>query len=143
MRNTALASLFVILAASGARAEDLHAVQALNDGLAAAFNSGDSGRLAQLYAEDAVLLPPGAELIKGKPKIEDYYRAALPTVTDSKFSAVEAKSLGDADVVEVGTFAAKTAGSELASRSRASSSFTGERWPATGRSKRTFGILDD
>ena len=112
MRNTALASLFVILAASGARAEDLDAVQALNDGLAAAFNSGDSGRLAQLYAEDAVLLPPGAVMIKGKPKIDDYYRAALPSVTDSTFGAVEAKSLGDADVIEVGTFAAKTAGSD-------------------------------
>src|SRR5436190_1784527 len=112
MRNTALASLFVILAASGARAEDLHAVQTLNDGLAAAFNSGDSGRLAQLYADDAVLLPPGAALIKGKPKIEEYYRAALPTVTDSKFSAVESKSLGNADVLEIGTFTAKTAGSD-------------------------------
>jgi uncharacterized protein (TIGR02246 family) len=112
MRNIALASLFVILVASGARAEDLHHVQTLNDGLAAAFNSGDSGRLIQLYADDAVLLPPSAELIKGKQKIEDYYRAALPTVTNSKFSADEASSLGDADVLEIGTFTAKTAGSD-------------------------------
>jgi uncharacterized protein (TIGR02246 family) len=110
MRNTAWASLFLILAASGARADDLSSVQALNDGLAAAFNSGDSGRLAQLYAEDAVLLPPGAALIKGKQKIEGYYQAALPTVTNSKFSALESKSLGDADILEAGTFTAKAAG---------------------------------
>jgi len=112
MRDTALASLFVILAVSGAAAEDLDAVQTLNDGLTAAFNSGDSARLAQLYTDDAVLLPPGAELIKGKQKIEDYFRVALPTVTNSKFAAVQSKRLGDADVLEIGSFTARTTGAD-------------------------------
>ena len=58
MRQAAIASVFLVGLINGAESEDLQVVQALNDGLAAAFNGGDSVRIAQLYAEDAILMPP-------------------------------------------------------------------------------------
>lgn len=38
----------------------------------AAFNAGDGKGLAELYTEDAVLLPPGGERVEGRGKIAEF-----------------------------------------------------------------------
>jgi ketosteroid isomerase-like protein len=110
MRIALYAALVLVLAASAAKADDLQSAETLNATLAASFNSGDSARLAGSYKGDAVLCPPGSPLVKGTSGIEHYYRAALKSIADTKFTATEAKAVGDAELIEVGTFTAKTTG---------------------------------
>jgi uncharacterized protein (TIGR02246 family) len=115
MRRAALAFLALTLSAAAAQADDLQAMQSLSDRLAAAFNSGDSARIAQLYAEDAILMPPGAKMIKGRDGVDKYWSSAAHTVTDSKLTAVEVRSIDQAQAQEIGTFTARSRGA----RSRA------------------------
>src|SRR5262245_15452383 len=110
MRIAIYPALFLVLVVSTAKADDLQSAQTLNDGLAAAFNSDDGARLTETYTDDALLCPPGAKLIKGKDGIAQYYRTALRTITDTKFTATTARTVGDAELIEVGTFTSKTAG---------------------------------
>ena len=110
MRGAVVALLSLIVSVSEVRAEDLQSMQASYDGFAAAFNSGDSARLSQLYAVDAIIMPPNAKTIKGKDNIQQYYRTALGSVADSKFTTTDSKSLGDNQVLEIGTFTSKTRG---------------------------------
>jgi ketosteroid isomerase-like protein len=111
MRPVTVTLLSLMVFATGARAEDPQSsMQAANDQFTAAFNSGDSARLGQLYSEDAVLMPPSSKTIMGKTAVEEYYRTALRSVADSKFTPTDTKTLGDSDVLESGTFTAKTRG---------------------------------
>jgi ketosteroid isomerase-like protein len=43
-----------------------------SQGWAEAFNKGDAGAIAALYTDDAILLPPGAPLVRGKAAIEAF-----------------------------------------------------------------------
>jgi uncharacterized protein (TIGR02246 family) len=110
MGRTALAFLAVMLSAAAARSDDLQAMQSLTDRLAAAFNSGDSARIAQLYTDDAILMPPGSKMIKGRDGVERYWRATARTVIDSKLTAIEVKSIDQADAHEIGSFTARSRG---------------------------------
>lgn len=49
----------------------------MNRDFAAALNAKDAKAAAALYTEDAVLIPPGESLVRGRPAIEEYWRAAL------------------------------------------------------------------
>jgi uncharacterized protein (TIGR02246 family) len=42
----------------------------------AAFKRGDMATLASLYAEEAKLMPPGSEMLRGRQAIEQFWRAA-------------------------------------------------------------------
>jgi len=110
MRRAALAFLAIVLSTAGAKSDDLQIMQTLSDRLAAAFNSGDSARIAQLYSEDAILMPPGAKMIKGRDGVEKYWRTAVRTVMDSKLTAVELKSIDQAGAQEIGSFTARSRG---------------------------------
>jgi len=110
MRCAALAFLAIILSAAGARSDDLQVMQTLSDRLAAAFNSGDSARIAQLYTEDAILMPPGAKTIKGRDGVEEYWSVEAHTVTDTKLTAVEVTSTDQAQAQEIGSFTARSRG---------------------------------
>ena len=41
------------------------------------FNSGDAARLAALYAEDAVSMPPNSPTLKGRKALEEDFKAFL------------------------------------------------------------------
>ena len=110
MRRAALAFIAIILSAAAARSDDPQVMQTLSDRLAAAFNSGDSARIAQMYTEDAILMPPGAKMIKGRDGVEKYWRSAARTVTDSKLTTVEVKSIDQAQAQEIGSFTARSRG---------------------------------
>ena len=40
------------------------------------FNSGDTAGLAALYTEDATLMPPDSETIRGRQGVQDFWQAA-------------------------------------------------------------------
>jgi uncharacterized protein (TIGR02246 family) len=52
---------------------DEAAIRAISPAWAKAYNAGDAKAISALYAEQAVLLPPGAAVAKGKAAIEAYF----------------------------------------------------------------------
>ncbi len=69
-----------------------------------AFNAGDGAAVASLYSEDAVVFPPGADRIDGRPGIQAFWQGAIDagmTLTD--LHPVEIDAQGDT-AIEVGAF---------------------------------------
>jgi uncharacterized protein (TIGR02246 family) len=94
-----------------ALAQDKATIQSLNDQFAKAFNSGDFASVASHYAEDAVVLPPGAEMVKGRSAIQAFWKSAAEQIGDIKLTAVDVKPLGSSAAREIGTFSLRTKGS--------------------------------
>ena len=66
--------------AGGAVAQEGLSREAMLDAVAKwqeAVNAGDAAAAAEFYAEDAVLMPPGAERIEGRENIEAFWRDFL------------------------------------------------------------------
>jgi ketosteroid isomerase-like protein len=59
-------------AASAASADEA-AIRAQSASWEKAYNGGDAKAVAALYAEDALLLPPGASSVRGRAAILDYF----------------------------------------------------------------------
>ncbi len=51
----------------------------MSDAYASAVNAGDSARYAALFAQDAIRMPPGAELEHGRDKIREAEQADYDT----------------------------------------------------------------
>jgi uncharacterized protein (TIGR02246 family) len=59
-----------------------------------AANAKDFGTMASLYAEDAVLMPPNADPVRGRSAIQDYL-TAFPPYADMQVSPAEVEGRGD------------------------------------------------
>ena len=76
------------------------------------FNSGDpGGAAAAVYTSDALALPPGAEMIRGRQPIADFWRAAAEQMNMERveLSTVELANAGEL-VNQVGKAAITLAG---------------------------------
>lgn len=72
----------------------------------AGWNAGDAAAIAALYAEDAVIMAPGAEPAKGRAAIEELLNGALEAAAGSKMEIKTTEVMeSDGMAVEVGTFA--------------------------------------
>ena len=68
------------------------------------FRQGDSGAIAALYTEDAILLPPNLDMIQGKEGIEAFWSGAMQMgVKDAVLSTVNLVGMGDF-VCEIGKY---------------------------------------
>lgn len=112
MRAHALLMASCLCLSVPAVAQDKTTIQNLNDQFAKAFNAGDIASLASLYAEDAVILPPGAEMMKGRTAIQAFWKSAAEQLGDAKLTAVDVKPLGSNAAREIGTFSLRTKGSQ-------------------------------
>lgn len=110
MRKLLYGSALFLAATSAAMAQDLSTIQAHNDRFGAAFNSGDMAAVARMYAEDARIFPPGAEMMQGREAIQGYWTAAADTVGNAKLTAIDVKPLGANHAREIGKFTLKTKG---------------------------------
>jgi uncharacterized protein (TIGR02246 family) len=97
-----------LLVHSAAMADDKSTIQAENERFAADFVAGNFAAVAAHYAEDAVLLPPGAPLMRGRAAIQAYWTAAAAQVGSVKLSAQDVAALGPNVLREIGTFAVQT-----------------------------------
>jgi uncharacterized protein (TIGR02246 family) len=97
-----------MLACAPASADEKSDIQGLNDRFAASFNAGDLAAVADHYAEDAVALPSGAPMQRGRAAIKAYWTAAAGQVGDFKLTTLEVKPLGADALQEIGTFSLKT-----------------------------------
>ncbi len=77
----------------------------MNRDFAAALNAKDAKAAAAAYTEDAVLIPPGEPLVRGREAIEEYWRGAIELggvrdVSVETMGALSSGSLG----YETGSF---------------------------------------
>lgn len=98
----------LVFGAAPAIAQDKATIEKLNDAWTAAFNKGDAAAVAAMYTEDAFVLPPGAEMVKGRPAIEDFWRQAAKQMGDAKLTTVDVLPLGPEAAREIGTVSLKT-----------------------------------
>jgi uncharacterized protein (TIGR02246 family) len=87
---------------------DKSIIEKLNDTLAAALNKGDASAVAAMYTEDAFVLPPGAEPVKGRAAIEAFWRQAVQQLSDAKLTTIDVLPLGPEAAREIGTVTLKT-----------------------------------
>jgi uncharacterized protein (TIGR02246 family) len=85
-------------------------IQKLSDEWATAFNKGDSHALAELYTEDAYVLPAGGEMVHGRQAIQGFWDNAMKQLGDGKLTTVDVQPLGSEAAREIGTFSFKTKG---------------------------------
>jgi ketosteroid isomerase-like protein len=94
-------------AGSGRLAAARRAVEAANAKFREAVRLGKAGDIAALYTDEATILPPHQDLIKGRDKIEAFWRAGLEAgIKDAVLTT------GDVDVAggrisEIGTYTLK------------------------------------
>ena len=108
MRTAILAGCVTILAVTPALSQSKATIQSLDDKFAEAFNMGDAAAVAAMYTEDAYVLPPGAEMVKGRNAIEALWRANMQQISDVRCTALDVKPLGRNAVREIGTCSFKT-----------------------------------
>ena len=99
---------WLTLGAAPAFAEERATIEKLNDSWTAAFNKGDAAAVAALYTEDAYVLPPGSEIVKGRAAIEAFWRQAAQQMSDAKLTTVDVLPLGRSAAREIGTVTLKT-----------------------------------
>jgi uncharacterized protein (TIGR02246 family) len=83
-------------------------INAVNSGFVEAFNKGDLISAMKVYTEEATILPPNAEMIKGKDAITAYWQRARDMgVKEAKLETVEVTQMGDNAACEIGKYVLK------------------------------------
>ena len=98
----------LLLIAGLAAAQSKTVIQRADDKWAEAFNKGDAAALAAMYTEDAYMLPPGAEMMKGRRAIAAFWGQQMRQIGDVKCTAFDVKPLGRNAAREIGTCSFKT-----------------------------------
>jgi uncharacterized protein (TIGR02246 family) len=71
-----------------------------------AANIKDAATIGNLYAEDATLLPPGSEAIKGRQNIQQFWQGFFDAgASDAQIRSLEVNSVGDT-AYEIGAYEA-------------------------------------
>jgi uncharacterized protein (TIGR02246 family) len=99
---------FWVALAGAASAQSVASIQKLDDAWSAAFNKGDAGAIAAMYAADAYMLPPGHDMVKGRAAIEAFWKGATGQLGNAKLVAVDVAPLGRSAAREIGTFSFET-----------------------------------
>lgn len=91
------------------------AIESNGDAWESAANAGDATALAELYATDATLMPDGAETVRGRDGIQEFWTGFLAEIPEG--SVVELESVdvdGAGDLAyEVGRFTLSSGGDVL------------------------------
>jgi ketosteroid isomerase-like protein len=90
---------------------DVEAIERQRERFCEAFRIGNEASVAQLYTEDAVLLPPDAKLIRGAAAIQMFWRANAGQMQAVLLMPLDLRLIGSDGAWEVGTFTVASAGS--------------------------------
>ena len=102
-----IALVIVFLTAAPAFAQKAQ-IEAANTKWTAVFDKGDFDGLGQLYTVDAIALPPGSPMVKGRAAIVDMMKTMAGQAGTPKLTTLDVKRLGPSTVREIGTFSAMT-----------------------------------
>jgi len=108
MSQIAILVACLVLIAGPAAAQSKAVIQKADDKWAEAFNKGDAAALAAMYTEDAYVLPPGAEMMKGRSAIAAFWGQQMQQIGDVKCTALDVKPLSRNAAREIGTCSFKT-----------------------------------
>jgi uncharacterized protein (TIGR02246 family) len=100
------------LAATPGFAQDKTTIQKLSDSFSQAFNKGNFAALSKMYTQDATLMPPQADFVRGRDNIQTFWKAASEQVGDIKLTTVDVKALGSSAAREIGTFTLRAKGQQ-------------------------------
>lgn len=89
-------------------------IDAQNAKFMAAAQAGDAAALAALYTPDAWLLPPGAEMMQGRSKIEAFWANAFQQIASVKLKTIHLDTLGEDGAREIGSAQLTIKGQEQA-----------------------------
>ena len=71
-------------------------IESANREIGKAFSSGDISALAAFYTEDAVVLPPNSQMIRGRKAIEEFWKGAVGMgVRSIQLNTIDVQSSGD------------------------------------------------
>lgn len=110
MRALGLSVAFCMLAAQLCFAQDKATIEKLNESFMAALQKGDLAAIGLMYAEDADLLPSGAQMVKGRAAIQAYWTKAAESIGNLRLTTVDVQALGSETAREIGTFILQTKG---------------------------------
>jgi len=83
------------------------AIKAANRKFGEGIRKGDPTAVGALYTEDAILMPPNNEMIRGRPGTEGFWGAAIKMgVRDAILTTVELRQSGS-EIHEIGNYALK------------------------------------
>src|SRR5436305_13097068 len=102
MRRIALAVICLAVVTVPALAQTKSMIQQLNGEWMAAFNKGDAAAVTALYAEDAYVLPAGADMVKGRKAIQAFWAHAAEQLGDAKLTTVDVMALGPGAARDIG-----------------------------------------
>jgi uncharacterized protein (TIGR02246 family) len=108
MLKLAFVTSSILALAAPAFGQDSAQIQVLNDRFSEAFNRGDSAAVANMYADDAVVLPAGSPLLRGREAIQSYWKKGAEQLEGMRLTTVDVEPLGDRAAREIGTFVLKT-----------------------------------
>ena len=110
MRSTLSALAILVLLASAAVAvaadattEARNAIEKANARFTKEFEQHNAAAIAAMYTEDSIVLPPGQEMVKGRPAIEQFWKSTMNAgVKSAVLTTLDVTISGDL-AVEVGT----------------------------------------
>mgnify|MGYP000383182478 CR=1 FL=1 len=88
-------------------AQDIATIQKLEDKLADAMNRGDAAAMANMYTDDAYLMPANAEPVRGRENIKAFWEKGVQLGTDLKITVTDVKAAGTDTAIEVAKFSRK------------------------------------
>jgi uncharacterized protein (TIGR02246 family) len=103
LRIFALTLCLALAFMTSALAQTAASIQKLDDAWSDAFNKGDVAAVAAMYAEDAYVLPPGHDIVKGRAAIEAFWKDAAQQLGGAKLVVVDVAPLGPRAAREIGT----------------------------------------
>jgi uncharacterized protein (TIGR02246 family) len=109
MRKIALMIVFLVAFSAPAFAQKAR-IETVNAKWVELFNKGDFEGIAQLYTGDAIALPPGLSIVRGRPAIGTMWKDLAQQVSSPKITTVEVKRLSRSAIREIGTFTLMTKG---------------------------------
>ena len=85
-------------------------IEAVGKTMGERLNAGNAAGVAELYTEDAALMPPGAARLDGREAIQQYWQGLLDAgVGDILVTTQEVEEAGDS-AVEIGSISATAPG---------------------------------
>ena len=93
---------------------DIHKeLHALAENFAAVFGRGDAAGVAEFYSDNGMLLPPGADFVRGKPDIEAFWREAMDMgIRNARIDILEVEQHGDT-AIEVSKYTLSDANDQV------------------------------
>jgi len=105
MRTAFIAALFALVASPGLAQTASGEIEKANQRFMDAFNSGDAATVGRLYTEQAVVLPPEAEMIEGREAIRKYWQSAIDHgIRNLSLRSVRVDEYGGDAAREIGRF---------------------------------------